>query len=299
MATYASSFGARGVVEPDHLKVVPVSGLTVGVAPGAVLVAGGESGTSRWQTYVAGVDATDGDATVTIPGPSSSGRERHVVVTVPDPERAGVSAPADPLTAVYAELQVLTGAQWAALTVPHYRLATINIPGSASVITEGMVTDQREVALPRTQRDLRTHRVNTGDEDLLSTAASGGETWPDIGPYEVRCPEWATQVNVIATFAQVACPNAFGGHVWTRLRTLNGVEEIETQVTRVESDVTSPSRQTWVATGSKAVPAGMRGEVVYIATKGRIDAGTSAADQPRLRSGSGVVVDVQFVEEAE
>lgn len=295
MSEYASNQGARGVVEPTHLKVIPLGGLTVGATPGAALVAAGVTGITQFQTYTVGVDSTDDDATVTVAGPTSSLRTLHVVVMIPDPEFAGVPTPADPLSAKYVELRVLTSAQESVLTIPHYRLATLVIPANVSVITDAMITDTRRVARPKSQRDLWAYDLSVSDgSDGLG--AAGGESWPDIMPNNlvVDVPEWATEAKVICTFAQVFVPagSTRQGYISARLGGLMTPSAFYNA-----GNASSSSRQTFVALGTMPIPSSLRGQNdVSIYTRGSVTGG--AGGYLVLDNRSAVSIDVEFVGKA-
>lgn len=295
MSAYASNQGARGVVEPTHLKVIPLGGLSVGVTPGAALVAGGTTGITKFQTYTVGVDSTDGDATATVAGPTSSSRTLQVVVVVPDPEFAGVPTPTDPESAKYAELRVVSSAQESALTIPHYRLATLVIPANVAVITAAMIQDTRRVARPKSQRDLWAYDLSTFDgSDGLG--AAGGESWPDIMPNNltVDVPEWATEAKVICTFAQVLVPagSTREGYISARLGGLMTPSAFYNA-----GNASSSSRQTFVALGTMSIPTSLRGQNdVAVYTRGSVTGG--AGGYLVLDNRSAVSIDVEFVGKA-
>ncbi|MDQ3275330.1 MAG: hypothetical protein M3Q39_09970 [Actinomycetota bacterium] len=293
-ATYAGS-KEPGVVEPWHLRTIPIAPGTVAVTAGAVLIQGGTTGTRRWQMYLAVVDSGDGNATATVVMPSSSSRTLYTVVVIPDPELAGVAAPSDPLTAVYAELRLLTLAQYSNLTIPKYLVSTIVIPANATAITEAMITNQRSVAQPRSKRVQRAHRVNTTDTDVLDTGGSVGEAWPNIGPYLVDCPTWATRAIVTARFDEVYIPGGeFTAALWVGIGPGNlAVDTAESVVRQYAGG--SQAQRSFGISDTVDIPEVLRGTEVGIATYGRIVAGTA---YPVLRSGSGVSIDVEFQERA-
>lgn len=290
MATYAATSGAAGIVRPDHCKLLALGGLTVGLQPGAVLVRAGETGSAQWQTYEMVVELTDGDAVVTLSGPSSSSRTRYAVLVVPDPQWAGVPAPANPLTAVYAELRILTQGELGALTLPHYQVATLVIPANASVITQPMITDTRKMAAPTSEPALWAHRLDSGaPEDRLDDNAGVGEPWPDVFT-DVEVPEWATTAHIVVTAAQVVFPggSAFRGYLWHRLGT--GPEAVNLAPSTIQHDAATSTRETLVAAGRVSIPAAMRGTTQRSQVWGRAASGA----RPSFTPGSSLAVQLMF-----
>lgn len=290
VGTYAGTSGAHGVVEPDHLKVIPLGGLTVGLQVGAALVSAGDTGTYRFQTYAIAVNSTDDDATVTVSGPSSQGRTIRIVAVVPDPERAGVPIPDSPLTAAYAEARALTSSQESALTIPHYRLATIVIPADAAVITDTMIDDEREVAQPKSIRSLYTYDLTTPQADTL-TSDPAGESWPDVGGFQVKVPRWATKANIKADFGQVEIP---AGSTRAGFLTVMLGSSFPTAGARFQAPGASgATRQSYVAAGDANIPNSMRGETIYVYTRGVVNGGSGGG--LLLDSNSSLTLDIEFL----
>lgn len=211
MATYALSGKAVGVTGSDHLKLVALGGTEFGLTAGSALIPAGDTGTRQWQTYVVGVDATTDDAVVSVPFPVSTARTLHAVVVIPDPEWPGAPEPEDPLTFRYAELRMLTTAQYNALTLPHYRVATVAIPANASTSHEATITDRRKVALPRRARFARAIEIaNPENGESRNTY----EDWPTDASIQVTVPEWATRAVVRADLGAILHTNAANVDGW-------------------------------------------------------------------------------------
>lgn len=294
-ATYALSAGANGVVGVDDLKVspLPTAGPGVQVSRGGAVVAMRAAGAHQYESYVI---AQDSATNVSIPATGGSARTDYIIARVTDWHFTGDAAPADPLNALYWELarvSTLTG-----ISQPYVPLARINMPANQSAVTAGMITDLRNVAIPRRERHVMTRRINSGEVDRLTTIGGTGESWPDAAHVDLMVPSWATHVNVVAIFAQVEIPAGitFDGAVYWALGTTDPAY-IRTQDVRVTIDNSngSKTRETLVAAGTARIPEVMRGKAWRSHTRGHRISGSAI----EFTGGSASVMDVEFVERAD
>ena len=294
-ATHALSSGANGVVGIHDLKVtaLPTAGAGVQISRGSALAAMRTTGAHGMETYVISQDST---FNLDVPPTGGSARTDFIIARVMDWHFTGEEPPADPTTALYwefARVSTLSG-----ITYPFVPLARIAIPANRASITGAMITDIREVAIPRRERHVMTRRINSEDVDRLTTIGGTGESWPDVAHVDLMVPEWATHANVVAMFAQVEVPAGieFDGVVFWALGTTDPAY-IRTQDVRVTIDNTggSKTRETLVAAGTVRIPENMRGRAWRSHTRGRRLSGTPI----EFTSGSASVMDVEFVERAD
>lgn len=300
MAQYAAT-PDPGVVEPDHCKLVVLGANTVGLTAGACVVSAGASGSARWQSYVVAVDSTDGDAVATVPMPSAAARTLYAVVVVPDPQWAGVPAPADPLSAAYAELRVVTAAQRAALSMPWYQVATLSIPANATGLATGMVTDNRRLSRPKQRRHLFSYNLIQADGLQDLSASHDPQYWPAQevlpGSWEVDVPSWAVTAQIVAGWGGIQTVPTAGKHgvIYARLGRPAGYAQgnVETQHQRWDLGNSATGREHWEVADDVGVPAALRGTRQPVRLLGyRLE--TLSGRAPRLDSASAVKFDIEF-----
>lgn len=287
-AQYASTKNA-GVVEPDHCRLVPVSGGTVGLTAGAVLVPAGTSGNARFERYVATVESTDGDATASVAVPSATSRTFEAVVVVPDPQWAGISAPPNPLDASYAQLRLLTAAQYSALTTPHYRVATLVIPANAGAVTAAMITDRRRVADPRRERFTRDVVVET----VQNLTSSNFVTFPSESSLSIDVPPWATRAIVRCDLLETLLTGAASTD--GRMTLMLGNQAAYTSERRFDEVwAGATSRDDHTIVSSFTIPASFQGTARTLALRARRLGGTGYL---RADTYTQVVYDIEFIED--
>lgn len=195
----------NGVVESGDLEVreLEVPGTSVRVASGAAVILGAEAA-FQGSYYAHNV----GQDTVPIsPTGSGGGRSDLVILRVEDPNIDGTPWTHDPTEDPVYHFRVIEGVSPTATEVPAgttgVALARIDIPPSTATITQGMITDVRQLANPRTQRILRVQRGGTltsGEWDEAGNIQEPNfERWPQH-EWTVTIPEWATQVQVLASW---------------------------------------------------------------------------------------------------
>lgn len=247
-ATHALSSGANGVVGIHDLKVtaLPTPGAGVQISRGSALAAMRTTGAHEMETYVISQDST---FNLTVPPTGGSARTDYIIARVLDWHFTGEEPPADPTTALYwefARVGTLNG-----ISYPFVPLARIAIPANRSSITGAMITDFREVAMPRRKMEMGFHYPNTW-------VAITGSEFQTIGSISLNVPEWATHMTVKADFASMAVQ---GGLVQGNLA-LQAFNESGVQTSTYKAESNSPSstqRYSTVVGGTWLVPAAARG----------------------------------------
>lgn len=265
--TFKSTNGARGVTLPADMKVTALAtpGAFVQVAPGgATLPAGypaapGQSyGTYQSTTVQVPVAATGTGAAVT----------KYLIQRITDPQFEGV-APANPVTAVYDSfvwVSSLTG-----LNYPYVPLAKLVQPPSTATITNGMLTDIRELTNPR----FVSYTFMSGPTPERSPADIGS-AWPDYRP-TVEIPAWANYVTIVTSLASMGHRGGnTAGQITTTLGTgASGVTQIRAANAGYDLDasVNSGQRHTFIIGGGAPIPAVMRGTTVPLGVEANREAG--------------------------
>lgn len=302
-ALAASTSGAEGIVTAGDFKVAPtaVPGTNIDVAPGNALIRNSYGGGGAQSYAVRAPSQTQ----LPIQATGSAGARTDLVVArVDDPTYAG--GPFDPGTFEAAKFEVIRGVPAATtsaaelgLGYPAIALARVTLPASTGTVTESMVTDLREIAIPRIQRHLFTHNL-TGDEmDQISGPVGDnmGEAWPNIfWPFKI--PDWANRVRVRALLGGVrveaVSPNNFG-QLFVRFGTVP--TGFSTHYGRWDSSMAGGiTRQTFMVADDRTVPASFRGAEsrAYI----RASRTNNNLNTPRLDGFSSISLDLEFYETA-
>jgi hypothetical protein len=203
LLAYAATGGAEGIITPGDLKVVAttVPGGTVDIAPGDCLIRHrGQGGDS--QTYAARNHTRDN---VSLASTGGTSRSDLIVAQIEDPFIAGEpwQTPADVTAGPYiytrvipnvppwtTRVQEVTGFEGrTAIT-----LARVDIPANTGTITNDMIVDLRELAMPRSKRQLYVHSIAAA-KDLKSTT---GVQWLS-DEIAVDIPHWATSCQIVTT----------------------------------------------------------------------------------------------------
>ena len=188
MLAYAATNGATGVISPGDLKVtaLPTPGAAVRIMPGGAAMLSRYPGASNQSYTPRNPTATDVDVTAT---GSGGGATKYLIVRVDDPEFGG-QVPADRKNGPYVRpvwVNSITNLEY-----PFLKLSKLVQPANTATITNAMLTDIREVANPRTQRELYL-----GPATVQNLTSSTFVKWPS---YEVNVPvpDWANWVKIIA-----------------------------------------------------------------------------------------------------
>ena len=306
LLAYASTSGAEGVVEPKSLAVKAQStpNDTVAVRPGAALILNRYSGGGQ-QTYVL---RNASSTSVTIPATGSGGgRTDAIIARVLDPQYEG-AAPSDPVTFQYAKLTRIASVSASLnsidqlnLSYPAVLLAKVTIPASTVTITNGMITDLREVALPRSLDVWRPRALASPDTETLVSSADG-EYFPNNGgPQSISIPKWATRALIRCEWLSVRYgpKNAYGKY-WVEYGPYAGTSLRERSTQKFQFDTPeadNSSRANWIAVDDVYIPADYRGTDQMFVPKAQRVGGVSKTIQ--LDGVSGMNMQIRFLEAAD
>lgn len=246
MLAYAATNGATGIVSPGDLKVtaLPTPGTSVRVAPGGAVMLNRYPGAPN-QSYTAR-NASSTDVAVTATG-SSGGATKYLILRVDDPEFGG-QAPADRVNGPYVRFAWVTSI--ANLAYPFVPLVKLVQPPNTATITNAMLTDLRELANPRTLREV----VSSGG-GVAALTSTTGQVWPPYSP-SIEVPEWATYVHVIVHLSGFHQDKSFAeGQLAVRMgdTPLGGGLRLD------YDGVTDGVRHTTMVTGAQPLAASVRG----------------------------------------
>lgn len=290
--------GAEGISSVGDMRV-----LQQAVATGSIKVTPGSAIMRNRYPGGAG-EAYDGkvltDTTVAIAA-NGSGSVRHdlVIARIDDWNVAGQQAtpatlPTDTVAAF--KLAVITGvastvkkASELNLGYPAIALARIAIPAATSAITQAMIFDLREKAVPRRQRHLHTANLAPGDSDAADV---NGEYWPNVGSFVAEVPEWATRAKVLVNWygVKTTAASTRSGGLYARLGA-------------GRADVVNGAQTTWSAAQTPpvigladdlAIPSTMRGQSITIAPVVQLNAGSGG--YLNADAYTSVVFDIEWLE---
>jgi hypothetical protein len=297
--------GAEGVAAIGDLRVRQAA-----IANGTVIVApGGATMVSRYPGVKG--ESYDGqnnsDTVVAVPA-NGGGSTRYdmVIARIDDWNMPGGQTKPQALptsTVPVFKLQVVTGVSSTAkkakdlnLNYPAIALARLAVPAGTAAITQAMIFDLREVAVPRRQRALLTRQLTAGDTANLTVVGGAGQQWP-LNSFVTEVPEWATRARVVADWRMVRVPagNAFG-RIWFRLGVGDPAVVTSQQGFYDSANATNTSRINYGVADDLAVPAGLRGKSITCAMFGfREDSGGAGA-APRMDAFSSIVLDIEWLE---
>lgn len=300
----ASTSDAEGIMTAGDFKVRPlaVPGTSVRVAPGNALIRNSYAG-GQGQTYACRA-AEQTEIPIVATG-SSGSRTDLIVARIDDPTYQGSGF--DPETFEATKFEVIRGvpsnttdAKGLGLGYPALPLARVTLPASTGTVTSSMITDLREVALPRSKRYLFTHGLYPGEQDSLDYAVAGnpdGEAWPNIF-WQAYIPEWAQRVRIRGFWGQVRMPGRAEnnlGKLWVRIGTMpNG---FSSQAVNWDALTTGGvSRETFMVAADRDVPVEFRGSTRQVYLRGSTDRDNT--NVPRLDSVSAISLDLEFYETA-
>ena len=305
---YDSTSGAEGVSAVGALKVqaLQTPGPKIRIAPGGALLTNRYNG-GAGQSYAAR-NATQTEIPVTATG-SAGGRTDLVVLRILDPEFEG-QAPEDPDEFSYTRISVIEGVSSNTksvkdlnLTYPAIALARISIPASTATITNAMITDLRVMARPRTDDVWRPRPNVVADRETLKAAGADGEYFPNAGGEQhIAIPEWATRVQIRATWMQVRLEEGKNfGQAWVEFGPYlrPSTRKYKTQQYNWDgSEAGGVSRQVWIVEDDVAVPAELRGTTQPFVMKARYNQ-AGGAWIASIDEMSGVSLVVRFLEVAD
>lgn len=299
LLAYAATNGSSGIVGAGDCNVtaLPVPGGAIRASTGGVVIPNKYAGGSQ-QTYIArSASVTD---VAIAPTTSSGGRTDLIIARIDDPQYGG-TAPVDPTVGPYVRVDVIQNVSSAitdipVLTYPAIALARVTIPVSTATITQGMITDLRNMANPRRQRSLNTLNL-TATEVQTSVDPTDGEQWPNEAGWSVQVPTWATQVRIRADWGQVIVPpGSADGFLWVQIGLNTESDRVITQRVNYNTpDATSYQRSSYICADTRPIPATMRGTVRLVNLRAYLASGLAAA-RISVNGASAVVCDLEFLE---
>ena len=303
---YQATSGAEGIASLGDLRVRQSA-----VAAGNVIVgSGGAIMLSRYagvkgESYMG---SNPGDTTIAIPA-NGGGATRYdlIIARIDDWNMPGAqavpavlptaTAPAFKLTRINGVGAGVKTAKELNLGYPAIALARVALPAGQSSVTQAMITDLREVAVPRRKRDLRVVNQLPGRDNSLTVTAATGEQFPNDGAFTVEVPEWATQVKLIEILGGVfAAAGTSYGSIWIRFGSGRS-DVINTEATLIDftSPKADPSRVTAMNGATINIPSTMRGQSVLVLLIGRKLGG---AVNLKADASTAMSLDMEFVEAA-
>ena len=180
------------------------------------------------------------------------------------------------------------------------------MPANTGTVTSGMITDLREVALPRRLSELRTYAFTAGKGASLSSTSAypSGATWAPDAPEawgEISIPAWATRCKIVMMWSGVSAPagNAIG-YMWVQVGLNSNPDRIITQATKYDTASSGgTTRQLFVAADEQFIPAELRGTGQKFYPRANVNAGIPSNAHVKLDSGSSMVLQVEFMERAD
>lgn len=206
----AAALGSEGIISVGDLAVrpLPTPGPGVRVVAGQGLIRGRDGleddDTSSQGTYAVW---NSGDELVELDGTAGAGdRSDLIILRVEDSTWPGAGWALPPGSPPV--VHVIQGVPSSTVTIPaQYRwsaipLARIDWPGNTSTVTAEMLVDVREVANPKSHREVRTQEGGqlTGGEwdEAGNIQAPDIERYPQHGWPGIRIPRWATEATILA-----------------------------------------------------------------------------------------------------
>lgn len=309
MLAWVATSGASGIIEPGDLEVraKPTPTGAVGIMPGGFAVKSNYANAPQ-QTYAGRApDLTD----IEIPATGSSGgATRYVVVQVLDPDFPGGGAvPASPQEAnvrEYVRPAVVSSLSGSRTEVP---LAKITQPANTAAITQSMITDLRQLALPWRDMELYSRpSVGSDQGQYLSDRTKGGEYFPNGGnPVSFLIPWWCTRMIIRANWLELRYDGRSAwGDKWIEFGTeyrANGWEgpngydyEFRTQGFAWDVSEGPIYRQSWHVSDTVPVPPKLRGKQVTFVFKANLNSSTNAkSNAVRCDAGSGLDMELTYL----
>jgi len=282
--------GAEGITEGDDLKVTELDtpGGGVQISDGSGVVRGR---VQPFQGHYA-VCNTGTDTSVEIAA-NGGGATRYdmVIVRVEDPEYEGTLDPAaDEIT----YFQVISSVGAADTEIPDGRtgipLARIEIPPATSTITDAMITDLRQVAVPRRRRS-----VFLQSPASLSSAIGGSTSWSYFSTaagVNITVPDWATKAIVKIDVSSIRYNLGF---FYGKIGATYGASLTTQDVVLDDNQGSGIRRVPGIVADTFTIPDAYRGTVQLLRVRAAgLDAGQ--AGRIYVDSGTTFVYDIQFEE---
>jgi hypothetical protein len=303
---YLATGGKQGVGGPGDLKVtaldVPGAGVQVAGGGGTILNRIASQQSYGVRNPIADVDSVQVDATG-----SGAGRADLVICRVDNPYIDGnAQAPADPVHGPYDSFDIIPNVpagtrslqeldQYKGLSA--IELARIDIPKSTGTVTNAMITDLRQITMPKNVSE----RYPGALTDYYVTMAKGQwKPFPENPITGIFVPDWATHAIItMRTAMKYISGNAYGN--FRAFIGPAGAQATANLFATEQIDVTTAGgqyRQPFEAPSSSAfpIPKSMRGTTVQLT--GLVTPASDASDQARIGTSAGdyYYADVTFVE---
>jgi hypothetical protein len=308
---YAAVGGSEGVVGPADLFVEEndIPDGNVIIFPGA----GSITCRALGQAYQSYIFRAPTATTVAINPTSSSGpRSDMIVARVENPYLAGEpwSIPLDPENGPYVRLAVIENVSGTATkvndvdaTLSAIPLARVDIPVSTGTITQSMIKDLRWFNQALTHEvHMNTHCDNM--QVLLNTETNFVH-FPNQANYDIVVPDWATHLQITATFDPAIVYGAgttHGVHAGWRFQVTHGADPA---INTVETDFDMNMPQTAPSQGDYrtfktfadriALTDAMKGDVINIKPQMKmIKTFVNHIDDLRCNRGTNMIVTLNF-----
>ncbi|MFE3139618.1 hypothetical protein [Streptomyces scopuliridis] len=287
----AAASGGEGVIGPADLVVMALEmpDAAVQVGTGAMIARRRSGGGA--QSYAARMPTPE---IVSIEPTSADGPRSDLIIgRVEDPYGGeGWPEPADPSVGPYVYTRVVTDVPVGTTNITEIddtstaaTLARIDIPAATSNITQGMVTDLREVARPRSQS---TRRYLAGVWALADEVGelADWEEFPLGARWMDRTPVWATHATVHAHLTGLRHPD--GTEARGRLRVVLGEQSGPAMPYAAET----PGRLAAMAGHTFALTPLERGEVLAVTVQGTGTEGVTGVLQ--ADAGTTLTLDIHY-----
>lgn len=294
IAALAATLGAQGIVSPLDCLVTQTGTASAGILinGGTVVVLGQEIG--QQGSYIGYNVGTD--ATLTIAATGGSPRSDLIVIRAEDPTFSG-SPWGGPASGQILFPRVISGVSSSATVPPGgisaIALARIDIPATTSIITNAMIHDVRQVAVPQTSAGVLT-QAGPGSPSNSGTTSTAVQ-WPTGALWSVAIPSWATQMTAQWTVCEVLWngTNNVRGFLYPVIgASVTAPTVIFNQPLVSFASSESGARHTLIGGGTVAIPASIRGTTQTVQMAQKTD-GTQIGTLA-FAEGSFVTLDYQF-----
>jgi hypothetical protein len=294
MVLAAATAQQQGVVGPLDCIVTQTAVASPGIliSAGSVIVLGQEA--VQQGSYMG--ENVGNDATLTIAPTGGSVRSDLIVVRAEDPTFAA-SPWGGPASGQILFPRVISGVSNTTTVPPGgisaIALARIDIPVSTTNITNAMIVDVRQVAIPPVASAILT-QAGPG------VASNSGSTstpvqWPTGAVWSVAIPTWATRMTAQWTVAEVLWngTNNVRGFIYPVIGASVGAPTVTFNQPLISfASTETDARHTFIGGGTVSIPASIRGttQTVQMAQKtDGVQVGTMAFNE-----GSFVTLDYTF-----
>lgn len=304
MLAYQATSGAEGIAGIGDFRVrqLTVAGGSVRIDAGGAIMVSRYAGAKN-ESYM----CRAGDETTLAVPQNAGGSTRYdlVIARVDDWNMPGGQATPSTLptnSVAAAKFQLITNvaattttAKQLNLGYPAIALARIAMPAATSAVTQAFITDLREVARPRRQRDVRSINLVAGD--ALNFTGTSGEVWPDAASWTIEVPEWASACNVIArwdSISKAGSATATQARIWVRFG--HGRADVfNTSQGRLQGSNTAAERVSVGTAERRTIPSTMRGQSINVLLQAYKEA-TPAGPAFTADAFSSITLDLEWLE---